>query len=74
MAFRWRANDGLLKVFFGSSLPPHQLKRKKKTSGPPTTKLSGPRHAGAYTLANSEEPDEMPHNVAFHQGLHCLIR
>ena len=24
------------------------------------------------TLANSEDPDEMPHNVAFHQGLHCL--
>ena len=26
------------------------------------------------TLANSEDPDEMPHNVAFHQGLHCLQR
>ena len=26
------------------------------------------------TLANSEDPDEMPHNVAFHQGLHCLLR
>ena len=26
------------------------------------------------TLANSKEPDEMPHDVAFHQGLHCLIR
>ena len=25
-------------------------------------------------LANSEYPDEMPHNVAFHQGLHCLQR
>ena len=26
------------------------------------------------TLANSEDPDEMPHNVAFHQGLlDCLI-
>ena len=24
------------------------------------------------TLANCEDPDEMPHNVAFHQGLHCL--
>ena len=21
------------------------------------------------TLANSEDPDEMPHNTAFHQGL-----
>ena len=26
------------------------------------------------TLANSEDPDEMPLNVAFHQGLHCLLR
>ena len=26
------------------------------------------------TLANSEDPDEMPHEAAFHQGLHCLLR
>ena len=26
------------------------------------------------TLANSEDPDEMPHNVAFHLGLHDLLR
>ena len=26
------------------------------------------------TLANSEDPDKMPHNAAFHQGLHCLLR
>ena len=26
------------------------------------------------TLANSEDPDEMQHNVAFHRGLHCLLR
>ena len=25
------------------------------------------------TLANSEDPDEMPHKVAFYQGLHCLL-
>ena len=25
------------------------------------------------TLANSEDPDEMPHKVAFHQDLHCLL-
>ena len=25
-------------------------------------------------LANSEDPDEMPHHVAFHQGLHCVLR
>ena len=26
------------------------------------------------TLANSEDPDKMQHNAAFHQGLHCLLR
>ena len=26
------------------------------------------------TLANCEDPDEMQHNAAFHQGLHCLLR
>ena len=25
-------------------------------------------------LANSEDPDEMQHLAAFHQGLHCLLR
>ena len=25
-------------------------------------------------LANSEDPEEMPHYEAFHQGLHCLLR
>ena len=25
------------------------------------------------TLANSEDPDEMQHNAAFHQGLYCLL-
>ena len=23
-------------------------------------------------FANSEDPDEMQHDAAFHQGLHCL--
>ena len=26
------------------------------------------------TLANSEDQDEMPHNVAFDQSVHCLLR
>ena len=26
------------------------------------------------TLANSEDPDEMQHDAAFHQGLHYLLR
>ena len=24
-------------------------------------------------LANSGDPDEMPHKAAFHLGLHCLL-
>ena len=26
------------------------------------------------SLTNSEDPDEMQHNAAFHQCLHCLLR
>ena len=26
------------------------------------------------TLTKSEDPDEMPHNAAFHQSLRCLLR
>ena len=26
------------------------------------------------TLGNSEDPDEMPHNAAFHQDLHCFLK
>ena len=26
------------------------------------------------TFTNSEDTDEMLHNAAFHQGLHCLLR
>ena len=26
------------------------------------------------TLANGEDPDEIQHYAAFHQGLHCLVR
>ena len=26
------------------------------------------------TLENSEDSDEMPHDAAFHQGLHCLLK
>ena len=25
------------------------------------------------TFINSEDPDEMPHYAAFHQGLYCLL-
>ena len=25
------------------------------------------------SIEDSEEPDKMPHNGAFHQGIHCLL-
>ena len=40
-------------------------------------KSVNPFHSGYWltgTLANSENPDEMPHKAALHQGLHCLLR
>ena len=27
-----------------------------------------------FTFTNSVDPDEMPHNAAFHKGLHCLSK
>ena len=27
-----------------------------------------------FVLANSADPDEMPHHAAFHLGLHCLLK
>ena len=28
----------------------------------------------ALSIADSEDPDKMPHYAEFHQGLHCLLR
>ena len=28
----------------------------------------------AGSLANTADQDEMPHKIAFYQGLHCLLR
>ena len=30
------------------------------------------RMCSSFIFANSAVPDELPHNVAFHLGLHCL--
>ena len=30
-----------------------------------------PLYMGKGNFTNSKDQDEMPHNVAFHQGLHC---
>ena len=44
MAFRWRADDGPLKVGLGSSLPSSTLKTNVVKVGSPLTKLSGSAH------------------------------
>ena len=36
--------------------------------------MFNPLYTGNPTLANSEDPGEMQHIAAFHQGLHCLLR
>ena len=36
--------------------------------------ISNQTHYQMVTLANSEDPDEMPHHAAFHQGMHCFPR
>ena len=42
--------------------------------------LINPLRAGNLTpiymsiLANNKDSDEIPHNVAFYQGLHCLLK
>ena len=44
MAFRWRVDDGPLKVGLGSSLPSSTLKTNVVKVGSPLTKLSGSAH------------------------------
>ena len=44
MAFRWRDDDGPLKVVFGSTLPSITKKTKNVKVGPPLTKLPGSAH------------------------------
>ena len=44
----------------------------QKISSPLT--LCGRETPQMGTLANPEDLDKMPHNAAFHQALHCLLR
>ena len=42
-------------------------------------KQNGTRSECSFTikmgiLANSEDPDQIKHNLVFHQGLHCCLR
>ena len=44
--------------------------------GPGTSKvarLDVELRIGTLVLTNSADPDEIPHNAAFHLGFHCLI-
>ena len=68
-----------------TSIEPHNGSKNQQqltTTEPPpkngqqTKPLSGLNAFYWYqtgTLANGENPDKMPHHVAFHQGMHCLL-
>ena len=45
------------------------LSRSKETVKPVNPFYNG--DSKISTLENSEDPDEMPHDAAFYQGLHC---
>ena len=67
MAFRWRADDGPLKVGLGSSLPSSTLKTNVVKVGSPLTKLSGSANyvrrqfnfnrAGSHALHACADPE-----------------
>ena len=44
------------------------------TSSKTITNLKKDQKPLTRYLTNSEDPDEVQHNAAFHQGLHCLLR
>ena len=48
-----------------------ELKQKKGIIFPVNPLYTGKPLMG--TFANSEDPDEMQHDAAFHQGLHSLL-
>ena len=36
--------------------------------------MTGDPKTGPGSLENSEDQDEMQHNAAFYQGMHCLLK
>ena len=65
--------------FFILFKPFEDQKPQKGYFGKPKNKYFGKAVSGILanpkmgTLANSKDPDEMPLDAAFHQGLHCLV-
>ena len=68
MLFNVRRKRGPLDNLIASNRS--ALERNENGSSLNTYKPGNP-YGG--TLENSEDPDEMPQNVAFHQDLHCLL-
>ena len=53
MVFRWQANDGLLIVVFGSSLPSSTKKTLSKLDPPPPQRID---HLKVFPVSNSQPP------------------
>ena len=51
-----------------TEIKPHLQQKRKYGVNPLET-----RYPQTGTFTNREDPDEMPHNAAFHQGQHCIF-
>ena len=60
----------LYRAFSNSMI--HNVKKPLGTKGN-TSQTFVDRPPKTGIMAIREDPDEMPQNVAFHQGLHCLL-
>ena len=64
-----------LKEFFEKLILKKVSRRQQKHEQLPSMQTVNPLYSGnplTSTFANSEDPDEMQHNTAFHQGLQFL--
>ena len=74
MAFRWRTDDGPLKVVFGSPLLINNKKENVVKVGPPLTKHSGSAHVFLLTdIPGSEEVRWVPLIVRARKNHHFFV-
>ena len=76
MAFRWRADNGPLRVIFGSPLPSSTKNKNVVKYGPPLTQLCGSAHvldsiARLPVCFFHRLPEMMNHQVYTNSGGSC---